>query len=376
VKNVTHVGMDVHKRNIVVAKSQYAGQAEMVGEYPNTEKGVHQLRKALQTIQKESDVKLCYEAGPCGFALKRILDQYGYDCSVVAPSLIPVQVGNRIKNDTRDAKKLAKLFASHQLTFIHVCDEKQESVRNVVRCREDMMGNIRRTRQRVNHFLIRKGITYDDGSHWTKKHMAWLHQLQMKEEYDQETLGEYLYHLDQLLDSLARLDRKIADIAQSPEYKGKVDALCAFRGVNILTAMILISEVVDFSRFRNPKELMAYLGMVPSEYSSGATTRRGSITKTGNSRVRKALTETAHHYRHKPIVGDRMKKVMKELPSELCLPPMKAMHRLNKRYYAMLLRGKPKQKVVVAVGRELIGFIWHSMVLVEQWQAQTELKVA
>lgn len=363
-KKVNYIGLDVHKKNIVMGESREIGESSITGEYPNTDSGIKKLLRKLNKLLENYELKICYEAGPCGYALKRILDSKGFNCAIVAPSLIPVVTGNKIKTDKRDAMKLARLYRASELGFIEVPDEAKESVRDLVRCRDDIMTDLKRVKQRLNHFLIRHGYHYQ-GSNWTKMHFKWIQSLELSDKNLQSVLSCYKNEIEFLQMQLDDLDKEIQVIANSEEYKEKVNALCAYRGIGVLTAMIIISEVIDFSRFSNARELMAYLGMVPSEYSSGQTVKKGSITKCGNKRVRHALVEAAHHYRHRPLVTAKMKKDLDNTKAPFRIPPVKALKRLNKKYYQMIYRGKKTQTTVVAVGRELIGFIWHSMILVE-----------
>ncbi len=363
-EKINYIGLDVHKKNIVMGESRISGEAQVTGEFLNTESGIKKLLTRLNKLSEEFDLKICYEAGPCGYALKRILETKGYNCDIVAPSLIPVVAGNKIKTDTRDAVKLARLFRAEELTFIEVPDEDKESVRDLVRCRDDIMTDLKRAKQRLNHFLIRHGYHYT-GSNWTVGHLKWIQQLEFPDSNLRNVLSCYQNEMKFLEMQLTDLDKEIEKIAQSEEYNEKVKALCAYRGIGVLTAMIIISEVIDFSRFSNARELMAYLGMVPSEYSSGQSVKKGSITKCGNKRARRVLVEAAHHYRHKPTITVKMKKDLEETKPQFRVAPVKALKRLNKKYYQMIYRGKKVQTVAVAVGRELIGFIWHSMVLVE-----------
>jgi len=362
---ICYIGLDVHKKNIVMGESIEAGKGNMTGEFLNTDSGVNKLLKKLKQISSEHDVKICYEAGPCGFTLKRILEKYGFTCDVAAPSLIPQKAGDKIKTDKRDAIKLARLYRAGELTFISVPDEEKEAVRDLVRCRDDIMTDLKRAKQRLNHFFLRHGYCYP-GSNWTEGHYKWISQIDIKNNILNITLAHYFNEIEFLNMQLKNMDKEIETIASTEPYREKVKALCAFRGIATLTAMIIISEIIDFSRFSNPKELMAYLGIVPSEYSSGGSVKKGSITKCGNKRVRRALVEAAHHYRHKPIITVKMKKDVESTKEELRIAPVKALHRLHKKYYHLIFKGKPTQVAVTAVARELSGFIWYNMVLIEK----------
>ncbi len=363
-KKLNYIGLDVHKKNIVMGESRNSGEAQITGEFPNTDGGVKRLITKFNKLSEEYELKICYEAGPCGYALKRILDAKDYNCGIIAPSLIPVTTGNRIKTDKRDAVKLARLFRAGELTFIQVPDERKESVRDLVRCRDDVMSDLKRAKQRLNHFLLRHGYHYP-GTNWTEGHLQWISNLEFSDVNLKNVLLFYNNEIEFFEMQLEELDKEIHEIAKTEEYNEKVKALCAYRGIGVLTAMIIISEVIDFSRFSSPKELMAYLGMVPSEYSSGHSVRKGSITKCGNKRVRRALVEAAHHYRHHPTITKLMRKDLENTKPAFRVAPVKALKRLNKKYYSLIYRGKKVQTAAVAVGRELIGFVWHSMILIE-----------
>ncbi len=362
---VAYIALDVHKNTIVAGISVEAGESSIIGEYANTESGIKQLLKKLKIIQGEyADIRICYEAGPCGYTIKRILEKKGFACDIIAPSLIPSKTGDRIKTDKRDTLKLARLYRAGELTSIAIPTEVQEAVRDLVRCREDISRALMAARQKTNHFLIRHGYTYD-GRNWTKGYFTWIKKLDLGNRYLQETLNQYIYHIEHLYFQIDDIDREIEKIAETDEYKLKVDALRAYRGISTLSAMVIITEVVSFSRFSNARDLMSYLGMVPSEYSSGGVIKKGALTKCGNKRVRRILVEAAWHNRHQPRVTYPMRAQFKKIDAELRMPPLKALKRLHKRYYHLIFAGKAKSKVAAAVARELSGFIWHTMIIIE-----------
>ncbi len=361
-KNIRYIGMDVHKEKIMVAESKRKGEATIIGEYPNRKASIKKMIKKFREIENQNELRICYEAGPCGYAIKRILDKEGLDCQVVAPSLIPIKVGNKIKNDKKDAQKLARYYRAGELTFIMVPEEEKEAVRDMVRCRQDLVESIRRYKQRIGHFLLKRGTVHKGKSNWTKEYREWAKKLQFGNEKYVVILTQYMSTLELLEMQRDEITAKIEEVANSPEYKEQVAALNCYRGISTITAMTVIAEIVDFKRFKTAKELMAYLGLVPSEYSSGNKETKGSITKCGNKRVRQALVETAWHYVKKPIITAKMRTNLELVPSEQRLAPVKALKRLHKRYYHLVFAGKLKQKAVVAVARELSGFIWHTMV--------------
>ena len=363
-KNINYIGMDVHKEKMVIAEARKNGEAEIIGEFNNNDSGIKKMVKIFKEKNKEEEVQICYEAGPCGYAIKRILDKEGLNCQIVAPSLIPVKVGNRIKTDKRDAKKIARYFRAGELTFIHVPNEEKEAVRDLVRCRQSILETARRIKQEISHFLLRHALVYSGKCTWTVSHRTWLNSLKL-EEIQQITKEQYVNTLTLVEIQLKEITQKIEEVAMSKEYKDKVAALCGYRGISTLTAMVIISEIVDFRRFSNAKELMCYLGLVPSEYSSGGKETKGSITKCGNKHVRRALIESSWHYALKPTITKKMEKKLGDIPNEQRIAPIKALKRLSKRFYHLVLKGKPRQKAIVAVARELSGFLWHSMVELE-----------
>jgi len=263
-------------------------------------------------------------------------------------------------------KKLARYYRAGELTPIYVPDEEQEAVRNLVRRREELREDIRRCKQRAGHFLLRYGLKYSGKSNWTEGYKTWVKSLKFENETDQFVRDDYLDTLALLEMQQKEQTQKIEEIAQTNPYKDKVQALCAYRGVGVLTAMIFISEIVDFRRFRSPKELMAYLGLTPSEYSSGSKEQKGSITKCGNKRVRKALVESAWHYVKKPRISKKMRDNLEVIPQDLRRAPLEANKRLHKRYFHLVLAGKLRQKAIVAVAREFSGFIWATMIELER----------
>ena len=364
-KNINYIAMDVHKEKIVVAESRKKGYSEFIGEYLNTDSSIKKMMKTIKKTNQDNEIKICYEAGPCGYAVKRILDKNGFKCEIVAPSLIPTKSGNRIKTDRRDAKKLARYYRAEELTMVHVPNKEQEAVRDLVRCRDDLSQDIRRFKQRIGHFLLRHGLVYPGKSNWTEMYKTWIKRIKFENEELQTTLKQYMNTLELLEIQIKDLTEKMLQIAQTEIYKEKVDALIAYKGIGVLTAMIIITEVVDFRRFRSPKELMSYLGLVPSEHSSGTTKSRGQITKCGNIRVRKALVESAWHYPAKPLISKTMKMNLEAIPTEFRQSPLKAVNRLNKRFYHLIYKGKSRQKAIIAIARELSGFIWSTLIKIE-----------
>jgi transposase len=289
-KDTTYVAIDDSKRTLVVGILRPGDHEPELREIPNEPKGV---RRLVERLTREGAVRACYEAGVSGYDLYRQLTARGVACQVVAPALTPRRPGQRIKTDRRDAAKLVRLFRAGELTAIQVPDEAEEGVRDLLRCREAVRRDVLRWRHRVVTFLDRHGRRYLAGKNWTPRHWTWLRQQQFARPVLQRTLPAALFALEQALAHQAELDQAVAALAQEAPYLEPVGWLRCFRGLDTLSAMILVAEIVDFHRFQRPRELMAYLGLVPSESSSGGTERRGALTKTGNTHARRVLVEAA-----------------------------------------------------------------------------------
>jgi len=350
------VGLDVHKESISVAVFEATrSQGRPAMTIPN-EPG--QIRKLFSRLKREGDVRACYEAGSCGYEVYRQLATMGITCDVVAPGLIPVRVGDRVKTDRRDAEKLARLFRAGELTSIRVPTEAEEALRDLIRCREDAREDVLRQRHHVLKFLLRRGRVFRETKHWTMAHWKWLRAQRFDESLAQLVFTEYVATLEKTLARVVVLDQEIAKQAEKEPYRALAGRLRCLRGIDTLSAMALIAEICDFRRFEHPRELMAYLGLVPSERSSGGKQRRGSITKTGNSHARRILVEASWHYRHAAARSATMKVRWKDQPQAVVEHSYKAQERLHRRYFRLTSRGKPSQVAVVAVARELCGFVW------------------
>ena len=360
-KSVTKVALDTHKKQHTVAwVNCETGQTDVF----TVKNNLKDIKKMVRKLKKESSTTLhfCYEAGVCGFTLKRQLESLDCACDVIAPSLVPTKPGDRIKTDRRDAKKLLGLFAAGELTMIYPPNVEQEAARELTRCRQAASEDLKRVRHQLLKFLTRHGYVFKEGKkHWTLKHKAWLAALTF-DHADLERAFSLIHmemqHCEQRLEDL---DKEVLALAARPEYSEVVHLLRCFRGIDTLTAIILVTEIFDFGRFRSADALMCYLGLVPSEYSSGEKQLRHGITKAGNSRVRRVLVESAWHYRHRPVVGKALKRRRDGQPPWATAIADRAMSRLHKRYHALINRGKLPQKVAVAIARELVGFIWALM---------------
>jgi transposase len=356
-KTLTYVGLDVHKETIAVAVAEVGkADAQVLGIIPNDEKA---LRSLMRKLGPPAQLRVCYEAGPCGYVIYRFLQHLKIDCVVVAPSLIPRKPGDRIKTDRRDARKLAALFRNGLLTPTWIPDREHEALRDLVRAREDAVTDRLRTRQRLGKFLLPLGATAPEGaSAGSLRYRQWLAQLSWDLPAQQIVFTEYCQALEEVGQRLVRLEREIETLTTTSAHAATIAALQAMRGVGSITAMTIVAELGDISRFRSPRQLMAYAGLVPSEHSSGRSVHRGSITKTGNAHLRRVMIESAWHCRLKPAVSKELQKRQREAPAAACAIAWNAQQRLYKRYHRLVAKGKTPHKATVAVAREFLGFIW------------------
>jgi transposase len=356
-----YIGLDVHKETIAVAVAR-AGRAapESRGEIANKPKAVSKL---VERLNQEFDGELllfCYEAGPCGYGLYRRLLELGHECQVVAPSLVPRRPGERVKTDRRDARKLAQALRSGDLTAVWVPDEEQEAMRDLTRARDDLKAQERKARQQLNAYVLRHGHAWPSNrARWTQTHYHWLESLTFAHDWQQVVLQEYI-------DAVKEASRRVADITAQMErvlpqwsLAPVVDSLVALRGIDKLAAMVLLAELGDISRFESPKQLMAYLGLVPSEHTSGSRRRQGAITKTGNGHARRMLVESAWSYRFPARQTMHLKRKAKNASEEAKAIAWRAQKRLCGRYRTLMQAGKNTKQTTVAIARELVGFIWN-----------------
>jgi len=355
-EKMTYVGLDVHKDSIAIAKLRPGSDTPLVWQIPNEAKVIRRTFGKL--LAEAYELRCCYEAGACGFELHRQLESMGVECAVVAPSLIPRKPGERIKTDRRDAVKLARLDRARELSPIYVPTSDDEAVRDLVRAREDVRKDLTAARNRLAKFLLRHGRIYRQGRNWTVRHRQWLNVQTFEHPAEKLTFDHYLAAVDHQDACRSDLEKEITAIAGQPGYAQSVEKLVSLRGIAILSAMVLLTEIQDFRRFKRARELMAYLGLVPSEHSSGASRRQGGITKTGNSHARRILVEAAWHYRHPPAARTRVHQALRKQPAARIDFARRAQIRLHKRYVTLLARGKSRQAAAVAVARELCGFVW------------------
>jgi len=353
------IGLDVHRDTITFAVAPAAGPVEYVAEVAHD---LPKLRRALEKARAGGPVRACYEAGGCGYVLWRKLRSWGIPCDVIAPSLVPTRPGDRRKTDARDAVQLATLHRAGQLTAVHVPGEEEERVRDLTRARQAFARDVHESRQRVLKFLQLRGQVFRGGRHaWTQRFHAWLVGLvPALAELDRVVLTAHVAALEHK-QALARgLDAKIEEVSRGEPYRDVVARLRALRGVDTLTALSLVAEIGDIGRFETPRRLMGYLGLTASERSSGATERRGGITKSGNSRCRRLLVEAAWHNRHAPRHSLKLEQRRQGLAPDVLACAVRAQERLHRRFVHLSQR-MASQKAVTAVARELVGFVWALM---------------
>lgn len=352
------VGLDVHKDTIAVAVARTGRQEpEYMGVIPHTGAEISKLLKRLSPSGEV--LSLCYEAGPCGYGLYRQVRASGHDCDVVAPSLIPRKAGDRLKTDRRDALQLARLHRSGDLTPVWVPDDEQEAIRDLTRAREDMKLLEGRARRQLGAFLLRHGRVYrGTKTKWTQAHYRWLEGQRFGSPYQQLVFEEYVATVKAAERRLKAMEGYMREALPGWSQAPVVEALMALRGVSLITAMGIVAELGDLSRFDSPRQLMAYLGLIPSEHSSGGSRRQGSITRTGNGHVRRLLTESAWNYRFMARKSRTIERRAEKTSARVQAIAWQAQTRLCGRYRHLIESGKAKNQAVTAVARELAGFIW------------------
>jgi transposase len=344
------VGLDVHARSIRLAAVR---ADELLDErtLPYDEEAV------ARALRRWPGARCCYEAGPTGFGLQRFLVERGIDCAVVAPGLVPQRPGDRVKTDPRDARKLARLLAGGLLEPIHVPSPDYEAARDLVRAREDARLDRMRDRQRLSKFCLRHGRLLPTSS-WSVVRRKWLSEQRFEFVAEQLTFDTYLHAVDLVDARIEALEQAIRETAEQGPWRDLVARLRCLRGIDTLTALALVAEIGDFSRFRTAEEFMAFVGLVPSEHSTGEKRRQGSITKVGNAHVRRLLVESAWHARRRPKVGYELARRQRGQDAAVIERAWRCQQRLYQRWQRMAGRGKPHQKIVVACARELAGFVW------------------
>ena len=361
-RSIIYLGMDVHKESITIAVLPAGARAPTrLDRLPNE---LPKLKRFVDRISREGDLHICYEASGAGYVLHRALIRWGYPCDVIAPSLIPKRPGVQRKHDKRDASDLARLLRAGELTPVRIPTEAEERVRDVVRCRETFQREILKSRHYILKFLARRGFVYREGTNWCTPHLRWLQHLTTEHSplapADRLVFREYHALLEYKLQRRDDLDREIARLAELPTLAPAVQRLQCFRGIALQGAMVLATEIVDWRRFQRPTQLAAYLGLVSREDSSGDRERKGSITKAGNSHCRHVLIQAAWSYHYRPAVSADLKRRQSGQPPRVIAHAWKAQQRLHQRYQHLAFRKRP-QIAIVAVARELVGFLWAVM---------------
>jgi transposase len=355
-KKIAYVGIDYHQSTLSIAVFVKNKIHETI-RIRNQDKII---RDYLKRLSKQFTVRACYEASCSGYYFQRKMKTWGYHCEVIAPSSVPKKRGDRRKNDFRDALNLAQNYANGTLSIVHPPTEQEESFRGLIRCRLAFKDTEKRAKQQINSLLLSHGLHWPR-SRWTFQHRKWLWELKMPNAYLQQILDEHLAHLDYVQTRLKYLDQQIEQIADSELYAAAVKKLRAFKGIGTLSAMLLIAEITDFRRFPNPGALMAFLGLICSEHSSGDKQRGGPITKTGNPRCRTQLIECVQHYVRKPQISYPMKADLAQVDPHSATIAVKCLKRLHKRYWALTMKGKIRPVALTAIAREFVGFIWAMM---------------
>lgn len=320
------------------------------------------ILRFVKRIARQGPVQCCYEAGPCGFDLQRALSQQGIACEVIAPALIPRRPGDRVKTDRRDASHLAVLYRAGALTPIHIPTEQEEAARDLLRCREDIRADLLRARHRLSKFLLRHGRRFTGTKHaWSKRHETWLRAQTWPLPALDQTHHAYLRAVEETVARLRAVEEDLRALLTLEPLQERVQRLRCFRGIDDLTALTIAAELGDARRFASAPRTMAFVGLIPSEHSSGTKQARGGITKTGNAHLRRVLVEAAWHYRHHPFVGDTLRARQRGAPAAIIAQAWTAQQRLHRRYARFAARGKPKQHIVTAVARELTGFVWAAL---------------
>jgi len=357
-KNVRFVGLDVHAETIAVAVAEPGGEVRSLGRIPNRPESVGRL---IRKLGKPEQLRVCYEAGPTGYVLYWQLSELGVKCQVVAPTLIPMKAGDRVKTDRRDAEKLARCYRAGDLTAVWVPDAAHEALRDLVRARLAAKRDQLRARNRLSKFLLRHGRRAPEGaSAWSTKYLSWVKSLHFEQTAQQLTLEDYLHEVEHAGERIARLEHSIdAAIETLPvKMRAVIEALQSLRGIAQVSAVSIMAELGEMSRFERARQLMGYSGVVSWEDSSGQRVHRGGISKAGNAHLRRIVVEAAWSYRHRPAIGKALAARQRRTSKQASELAWKAQHRLHQRYVRLIGRGKCKQQAITAVARELLGFIW------------------
>lgn len=358
--NIIFIGLDTHKVSTEVAyiEDQRGAKSVHHGKIKTNKSAIMKLARQFQSKYPQATLHFVYEAGPCGYWIYRLLTSLGHCCYVVAPSLIPKKPGDKIKTDKRDAMKLAKLLKSEDLTPIYVPEPEDEAIRDLSRARETAMKDLKDAKYQLKGLFLRNNITCKVKDNWSNQHLRWLTELVLPHPSQQIVLQEMIQTITERIKRVERLVNELAHQAKQWRYYPVVQALQAMRGIRFLVAVGTIAELGDLRRFDHPRKLMAYLGLVPKENSSGDNRKQGAITKCGNGRARRLLIEGAQTYKHNANVSTELQKRQETLPKVVIDIPWKAQLRLCRRYKRLMQRGKHRNVVVAAVAREMTAYIW------------------
>jgi transposase len=355
----TYVGIDAHKKDLFIAMLLGQEKTPVTWQLANEPNAVRRLVRKLER-EAPGPVRVFYEAGPCGYALQRQVTTSRVSCDVIAPALTPRKPGERVKTNRRDARKLVELGRAGLLTAVQPPTPEDEAIRDLARARDDAREDLQRCRHRLGKLLLRRGLHYS-GRNWTRAHRQWINSLTWTYAAERVVVDDYLLAIDHTEARLVELGIRLAEVAETEPYREPVSWLRCFQGIDTLTAMLILAELHDFRRFASAPALMAYLGLVPGEDSSGEKHRRGRITRTGNALVRRLLVEVAWHYQHRPNIGVALTRRRKGQPGRVIAIADKAQQRLCRRFRKLAAEHKPAPKIAVAIARELAGFLWAAL---------------
>jgi transposase len=365
-----YIGLDVHKDSVFMAvlddrkvRSNEKSDSDLIGTVEAATNSP-QLVKAIRQYQRKGKVFVAYEAGCLGFDLYHFLEKHGIACEII-PANTVFRPGNekKIKTDRRDAVLIGRMLKRGEAQGIHIPSREEEAIRDFIRGRGDLVDDLTRTKQRIQKFLLRHGYRYESERYWTALHIKWMGGLEFEQALEKETFEQYLSHLEDLTERIGRMEKRIKEVAQEPCYREKVQKLRAFRGIDYLTALALVCEIGDFRRFPGAGAFMSYLGLVPSEFSSGGRRNQGRITKAGNTHIRKLLTESAWHYPRQVKVSKRLAERRVGTSERVIARADKAMRQLHDKYYQMIHQKKNACVAITAVSRQLAGYIWGVMTM-------------
>jgi len=358
-ESVYYIGMDVHKETVRIAVLK-DNSTETVYER-TVDNEAEKIVRLLLEFKSKGIVIAGYEAGCLGYITYRNLKKHDIICRILAPNKIIRSGSDRIKTDKRDAVLIARMLKHHEGESIYIPTETDEATRDLLRCRQDLKEEVKRAKQQLQKFLLRQGFRYENDRYWTQRHKDWMNGLSFAYEAQSQTFSHYYYHIEALEQRICRIEEKIIELAHSPEYADRVQPLRCFKGIDYIVSLALVCEIGDFRRFKNAGAFMAYLGLVPSEFSSGGKRRQGGITKTGNGHLRKLLIEASWHYRYNSGVSKRLEERRKNGNEQIISYADKARHRLTKKYLSLVKTGKSTQLAVTATAREFAGFVWGAM---------------